>query len=156
LYYKALAEVSKGHWEPPGQTGSFVRFCLGLHYRQAHQLLIRTRMFEQLWDDLERAIEQRSLPPRTIFALSDAAFGHRVRNSTYRKQAEISENTASHDLKLLTDQKLLIAQGDRRGRCYKASPSLMKIAKPANDQAFKPVPDPYSLSASAQRLLFGQ
>jgi Fic family protein len=155
-YYNALDAVGKGRWSPHGQTRTFVRFCLTAHYTQAHLLLIRTNIYKQLWDSLEKLIQERSLPERTIYALSDASFGYRIRNSIYRKQADVSENTASHDLKLLTDAKLLVAEGARRGRTYRATKLISELLAFSHDQVCRPITDPYSLSANGQRQLFAQ
>jgi len=60
-------------------------------------------------------------------ALSDAAFGLRVKNSTYRSAAEITENVASRDLKELVDAGFLISTGEKRGRYYEASALVKSI-----------------------------
>ena len=60
-------------------------------------------------------------------ALLEAASGIRVRNSSYRASADISNNLASRDLKNLVDAGLLEARGERRGRHYVASGSVRAI-----------------------------
>jgi hypothetical protein len=62
-----------------------------------------------------------------IYALSDATFGHKVRNASYRPVAEASETLASRDLKLLVEAGLLIPAGEKRGRIYVASEKLREI-----------------------------
>jgi hypothetical protein len=103
------------------------RFCLTAHYRQATTLLRRSREIARLWDMLETESAKRDLPERVIFALADAAIGLCVRNATYRPVAEVSEQNASRDLKMLVDQGLLIPFGEKRGRFYVASESIRKI-----------------------------
>jgi hypothetical protein len=77
-------------------------------------------------------------------ALSDATLGYRVRNATYRSAAEISETLASRDLKLLVDSRLLVPDGEKRGRAYIASPALKAIRERtrepriADDPVFSP------------------
>ena len=61
---------------------------------------------------------------------TNAAFGFRVRNATYRTAAEISDPLASRDLRALVDAGLLVPHGERRGRHYLASEWL----KNARDQ----------------------
>jgi hypothetical protein len=61
-----------------------------------------------------------------MLALSDAAFGFRVRNATYRTAAEISDPLASRDLRALVDAGLLVPHGERRGRHYVASEWLLQ------------------------------
>ena len=64
--------------------------------------------------------------------LFDAALGLRVRNSTYRAalrdtEDEITEQTASRDLRELRDAGLLRARGQARGRFYVAAPDIAAI-----------------------------
>lgn len=64
-------------------------------------------------------------------ALWDAASGYRVRNATYRAQVkpdgEITETTASRDLRLLADLGFLHPVGERRGRHYVAGSPLVDL-----------------------------
>jgi hypothetical protein len=80
-----------------------------------------------VWDELEGVIQSRSLPGRVINALSDATFGYKVRNATYRAAAGISEQLASRDFKLLVDAGLLAPAGEKRGRIYVATEILKGI-----------------------------
>lgn len=128
-YYKVLQQVGAGSWHPERDAGPWIRFILTAHFRQAATLLARTREIQRLWDSLEIEIKRRMLPERTILALGDAAIGLRVRNSMYRTVAEIAENVASHDLKVLVDAGLLIPKGERRGRHYVASSVLHAIRR---------------------------
>lgn len=123
-YYAVLAEVGAGSWHPERDAESWIRFNLTAHFRQAATLLRRNRELHRLWDAIEMEVAGRNLPERVMFALADAALGHRVRNSTYRNAAEVSNNLASRDLKLLVDQGLLVPLGQKRGRVYVASPQL--------------------------------
>ena len=59
----------------------------------------------------------------------DAATGRRVRNTLYRKDAEISFQVAKRDLRVLVDQGLLTPQGERRARTYVASAYLRDLWK---------------------------
>jgi len=80
----------------------------------------------QLWTLLEAETTRRGLPERSMFALSDAAIGFRVRNATYRTAAQISDPLASRDLRALVDAGLLVPHGERRGRHYVASEWLLQ------------------------------
>lgn len=125
-YYDILAEVGGGIWQPERDARPWVRFTLTAHLRQARTMLRRVKESERLWDELESLIAKRHLPERTIPALFDAAIGLRVRNSTYRAigEDEITEHTASRDLRQLVDADLLIPFGEKRGRFYRASDEL--------------------------------
>jgi Fic family protein len=130
-YYRVLADVGGGHWQPERDARAWVRFMLTAHLRQATTMLRRVKESERLGGEIDREIEQLGLPERTHAALFDAAMGFRVRNGTYRAsvaQADaISDNVASRDLRQLVDVGLLEAVGERRGRSYVASERLREL-----------------------------
>lgn len=128
-YYHVLAEVGGGGWHPRRDAKTWVRFCLSGHYLQAQTLLRRTRDLERVYAELLNLVESRGLPERTAMALLQAAFGSKVRNSSYRVSADVSNNLASRDLKVLVDTNLIVAKGERRGRYYEASPTLAEIRR---------------------------
>ncbi|MDE0033001.1 MAG: Fic family protein [Deltaproteobacteria bacterium] len=128
-YYNVLAEVGGGGWNPRRDAKPWVRFCLSGHYLQAQTLLRRTRELERVYAELLNLVESRGLPERTAMALLQAAFGSKVRNSSYRVSADVSNNLASRDLKVLVDTKLIVANGERRGRYYVASPTVAEIRR---------------------------
>lgn len=117
-YYNVLAEVGQGAWHPERDSLPFIRFCLKAHYVQAETLLRRTKEIVRLWEILESEIKKRKLNSRMISALADVAYGYPVRNSSYRKMADVSDEVARKDLRALADQQLLIPAGERRGRHY--------------------------------------
>lgn len=141
-YYKVLAEVGRGYWQPENDVRPWIRYSLKAHYIQARTLIRRFKESEKLWDLLTREIEQRRLPDRTIFVMFDAARGMRVRRATYQPQAEISENTATRDLKLLVDRGMLMPAGERRGRFYFASDALKDVRRQSLEVRY-PVEDPF-------------
>lgn len=130
-YYDVLTEVSAGAWHPERNARPWIRFCLTAHYRQATHLVQWGRIYSRLWESLEALLVERKLPDRMVTALSDAAIGYRVRNPLYRKHAEISELTASRDLKALVGEGFLVAHGEKRGRYYVASPKIKKLFQSA-------------------------
>lgn len=142
-YYDVLAQVGAGAWQPERDARPWVRFCLTAHFRQATTLVRRANVLQRVWDALEFEIARRGLPERTITVLGEAALGLKVRNATYRSMADISENLASRDLKLLTDSGLLVAQGERRGRAYLASELLRQIGIAAAEGEPGPIRDPF-------------
>ncbi len=134
-YYKVLAQVGTPKWNPSGDARPFVRFCLAAHLYQAEMLLQFSRYMGALWGYVEEEARRRGLPERTHFAMADAASRLKVRNATYRRAAgDINEHLASRDLKLLVDEGLLVAEGERRGRVYKAAKPLLEIGKRAYDE----------------------
>ena len=126
-YYDVLAMVGMGHWSPRNDARQWLDFSLTAHHTQATTLLRRTKETDRVWSELEQLINARGLPERVIYALSDATFGYKVRNATYRGIAEIADAVASRDLKLLVDAGLLLPAGEKRGRAYVASGILKKI-----------------------------
>lgn len=126
-YYAVLADVGQGAWTPKNDARPWIRFCLTAHYRQAQILLRRTSEINRLWDELEVLLKNRALPDRMIFGLADAAMGLKVRNATYRSPAEVSDNLASRDLKVLVEHGLLVADGQARARAYVASEILNRL-----------------------------
>jgi Fic family protein len=158
-YYDVLGQVGGGSWHPDRDARPWLRFVLTAHYRQAETLLRRVRESERVWDTLDnQIIQRRGLPDRLICALYDAAFNLRVRNSTYRSAAEVSDNVASRDLTKLAELKLLVPKGEKRGRYYVASALIRGIRDKAREP--KHVTDPFDpasgVLSSGQRPLFGQ
>ena len=151
-YYQVLADVGRGVWSPGDYTRPWIRFNLTAHYRQAATLLNRTRETQRAWDELETELRRRALPDRYVYALVDATFGWKVRNSTYRLHADVSENLASRDLKDMVDAGLLIPEGQKRARFYRAAPFLQtirgRIALP------RKIPSPFEV-IEQQTLPFG-
>lgn len=141
-YRAVLAQVGGGAWHPKRDVRPWIRFCLTAHYRQATTLLRRSREMERLWGALEIEVARAHLPERTILALADAAFGWRVRNTTYRSAAEVSDQLASRDLKALVDAGWLTPKGERRGRQYLASARLLALRGATAED--KRVADPFA------------
>lgn len=145
-YYDILAEVGRGSWHPESDARPWIRFSLTAHYRQATTILRRAKEIERLWSLLDREISKRKLPDRVIYALYDAAVGFRVRNVTYRNTADITDWTASNDLKALVGEDLLEARGEARGRHYLAAQKLREIAGQAREPRMQ-IPDPFEDAA---------
>lgn len=131
-YYDMLTEVAKGQWTPENATRPWVRFCLEAHYIQAMSVLRRVRESERVWNALTKMVEDRTLPDRSVEVLFDATLGLRVRNAGYRATlaesgAEISTQTATHDLRELVDAGLLEQRGVKRGTYYVATSVLVTL-----------------------------
>jgi len=131
-YYSVLAAVGGGVWQPQRDARPWVRFILTAHLRQAHTLLQRVRESERLWLELERLTAERGIQDRSIMALFDAAMGMRIRRATYRAifeeiGEEMSEQTASRDLRQLVEAGFLIPRGEKRGRFYVGGQEIRKI-----------------------------
>lgn len=138
-YYKVLAEVGQGQWNPAGDARPWVRFMLDAHYKQAGTFRRRMNETGAVWSEVEALLQGKGLPERATAPLVEAAFGHRIRNQRYRKHADVTSNLASRDLRDLVKAGLLIAHGERRGRWYERSPALLEIRDAHRDK--KPIED---------------
>ncbi len=136
-YYDVLALVGGGRWQPGRDPRPWIRFMLLAHLRQARTMLRRVRESERLWVEIERLMITHGLAERTFSVLYEAAIGFRVRNATYRAllrpDEEITDATASRDLRQLLTVGLLTAVGENRGRHYVASPKLRALRKLISD-----------------------
>ena len=126
-YYDVLAETGGGGWHPDRDCSVWVRFCFTAHYRQAQTLLRRSEEIDRLYEELSKIVRRDGLNERTVLALLIAAIEGRVRNTSYRASADISNNLASRDLKGLVDTGLLEPEGERRARFYVASDGVKAI-----------------------------
>jgi Fic family protein len=132
-YYDVLGDVGEGEWNPENDARPWVRFCLTAHYRQARTHLRRVQEIEDLWLASIDLAEQHRLPERAAAGLMDAAYGLRLTNSRYRSAVdisageEISELTATRDLKAMVEAELLRPVGERRGRYYLAADVLTDL-----------------------------
>lgn len=130
-YYDVLAQVAKGSWHPEFDPLPFVRFCLIAHYQQAEKLVARSNFYDRVWESLTQLSVEKKLMSRMSWALADASIGIKVRNSSYRNQVSITNESASKDFKLLVDKGLLVPKGERKGRYYEASEEIKLVARNA-------------------------
>jgi Fic family protein len=131
-YYRVLAEVGRGKWNPRNDAQPWVRYCLQAHYIQAMSVLRRVRESNEMWVEIETLLQQHRLPDRAMAALFDAAIGIRIRNGAYRAvlktwEEEISNQVATSDLRAMVDAGLLEMRGVKRGTYYVASKELVEI-----------------------------
>lgn len=132
-YYRILAEVGRGRWQPLVDARPWVRFCLSAHYIQAASVLRRIRESERMWIELDGLRAKHGLHDRVMAALLDAAIGLRLRNSGYRAGLrswgeEITIPTATTDLRALVQASLLSQHGQKRGTFYTAAPVVAELA----------------------------
>lgn len=152
-YYQALTDVAHGQWRPETDARPWIELCLTAHYRQALTILRRIDETEALWDRCEQLVRRHGLPERCVGPLCDAARGWPVRRSLYIKNVlsssgeTISEAAATRDLRALADAGLLDAEGERRGRRYRAGGQLRAIWADLRDQRRPRGPDdPYAVA----------
>ncbi len=145
-YYLVLGMTGQGQWNPERSSLTWVRFCIKAHYQQAATLIRRNEEYSRLFD--VELLKENAMPDRASLTVFDAALGFRVTNSRYRVDAEVTELTASRDLKRLSDAGLIIPIGERRGRTYRASDTLKGIRQ--RTRLPRPLENPYELIARRQ------
>lgn len=132
-YYGVLEEVGEGAWHRERDARPWLRFCLRAHYFQATTTMRRREEIEQIWLGCLKLTEEHGLPERSAAGLMDVTFGLRIRRGTYRSSAEsaigeeISDLTASRDLRAMVESALVEAVGERRGRYYLAGERLKSL-----------------------------
>lgn len=153
-YYDVLGKVAEGNWRPEKDPLPFVKFCLIAHFHQAENLLVQGNFLDNIWKAVTELAKKRKLMDRMCWAVADASIGIKVRNSAYRNQVTISNESASKDFRTLVERGLLVPKGERKGRYYEASEEVKKIARklwvpPTNR-------DPFELAAQNTKKLIQQ
>lgn len=132
-YYDVLGDVGAGSWHPDRDARPWIRFCLRAHFLQIRTMQRRRAEIEELWNGCVALAEGHGLPERCAAALVDTAYGLRIRRGSYQAAGEemtgeeISDQSASRDLKAMVDLGLLEAVGERRARYYLAGDDPLKL-----------------------------
>jgi Fic family protein len=158
-YYQVLEDVGAGAWHPQREARPWVRFCLRAHYLQAITTMRRREEIETLWNESVSLAEDSKLPERCAAGLMDASLGVRLRRKIYRSSAEvatgeeISDLTASRDLKAMVDAELLEAVGERRARYYLAGKEPLRLREEIRSKR-KPdsADDPFAIVRERRQL----
>lgn len=158
-YYAVLEEVGAGGWHPERDARPWIRFCMRAHYLQAVTTMRRREEIESLWNSCADLAEQNRLPERCAAGLMDAAIGLRIRRQTYRSSTasamgeEISDLTASRDLKAMVETGLLHAVGERRARYYLAGDTLTALREEVRARRPpKSADDPFAIVRESRQL----
>lgn len=158
-YYDILADVGAGSWHPQRDARPWIRFCLRAHYMQIRAWQRRRSEIEQLWIGCLALAQENGLPERCAAALMDTASGFRIRRGSYLSSAqdaigeEISEQSASRDLRSMVDLGLLQAVGERRARYYLAGDEPRGVADRIRSQRpLKDADDPFNVVRERRQL----
>jgi Fic family protein len=141
-YYSVLAHTGRGSWNPRPDADLWLSFNLRAHHMQAQTVRRRIEEAGHTWSELDRIVEERSVPERAQDALFEAVLGYRVRRAGYIKRAGVGEQTATRDLSALASAGLLVAHGAGRGRFYTAGEPLARIRESRRAHR-TPLHDPY-------------
>lgn len=102
----------------------FIQAHVSAQLSQVRALDLRQRVELQVWTALENVVADVGLEPRVANAAWDAFFDREVTAGYYRSLTDVSSATATHDLVAATAAGLLRAEGQRRGRRYRAGARL--------------------------------
>lgn len=122
-YYAILQKVQGGSYQPERDAAPWVRFCVDAHIEQAQRRLAQIAEAGKRWSFLEALVERQEWPDRLVIALEQSLF-HGVDRASYSAEAEVSQQTASNDLRRLRDAGLVAQQGRGPSTRYVASGSL--------------------------------
>ncbi len=122
-YYATLQRVQGGSYRPERDAAPWVRFCVDAHIEQAQRRLAQIAEAGKRWSFLEGLVEQHGWPDRLVVALEQSLF-HGADRASYAVEAEVSQQTASNDLRRLRDAGLVVQQGNGRSTRYLASKRL--------------------------------
>ncbi len=158
-YYEVLGQVGQGQWNPRRDARPWVRFCLTAHYHQARTQVRRIRETERLYSACYELARGHGLSERSAGPLAEAALGLRLRNASYRSVVdvtygeELSDLTASRDLRAIVDAGLFEPVGQNRGRYYVARPTLRgEYERIRADRAPRETDDPFQLALGQLQL----
>lgn len=125
-YYDVLRKVQAGSYQPQRDAAAWVDFCVRAHVEQARRRLDQLAAAGRRWAALEAIVESRGWPDRLVIALEHALFG-RVDRASYVREADVSDASASNDLRRLVDAGFLVAQGQGRNVHYVPTPQLLEL-----------------------------
>lgn len=158
-YYDILRDVGQGQWNPHRDARPWVRFCLTAHYHQARTHVRRIQETEEIYIRCHDLVSEKRLPERVVGPLADAALGFRIRRGSYRalvrvvEGEEITDLTASRDLRALVDADLFEPIGSTRGRYYVARPALrQEYERIRSERAPKETADPFQVASDQLQL----
>jgi Fic family protein len=126
-YYAILAQTGQGRWNPDRSALEWVRFCLRAHYFQAARVIRRNEEYAAVYGAIEEMIQEEGYPSRVALPLLDAALGLRLDNPRYVAATGEEPHTAGRDLKHLVRRGWLVPKGEKRGRKYERSPTLLAL-----------------------------
>lgn len=132
-YYRVLAEVGQGSWNSRVDALPWVRFVLEAHWQQIARVRQTAESINRAWVLCADLCHKLGLNERAVPALTHVATGFELSNSSYRGLlAEAHESvtllTASRDLALLVELRVLSPSGSTRARSYSAGPKLKAVA----------------------------
>ena len=134
-YYAVLAEVGQGQWSPEKQREAVASLLPHRAFPAGRRHDPAQRGGGAVFGGVEKLIAAHRLPERAWCALFDAALGIAVTNARYRKDADITDFTASRDLKRMSEAGLLDPRGEKRARHLRRCGAARGIATAKSNSA---------------------
>lgn len=122
-YYDALQAAHGERYDPSRSALGWIEFCLGAHVTLAERRAVQLESAARRWATLEALVDGRGWPDRLVIAL-ELALTTGLDRSTYAREGEIADVTASLDLRRLVDAGLLVSAGSSRSTRYGPTPAL--------------------------------
>jgi Fic family protein len=122
-YYDALQAAHGAVYDPTLSAEGWIDFCLHAHRELARRRVQQLREATRRWSALERIVEERGWPDRLVIAL-ELALTTGLDRTAYTSESEVSDATASGDLRRLSDGGLLLSEGAGRATRYGPTAAL--------------------------------
>lgn len=122
-YYDALQEAHGAVYDPTRSAAGWVEFCAHAHRDLAQRRVTQLREATVRWSALERLVADRGWPDRLVIAL-ELALTTGLDRAAYSAESDVSDATASSDLRRLTDAGLLASEGAGRATRYGPTAAL--------------------------------
>lgn len=145
-YYRVLARVGGGSWNPQRDAREWVEYVLTAHYRQARKVQQRMYLADRIAERVDDMVASGDAPERAVPALEHALSRWRLTNTIYRSLTGASANTASRDLNALVRAGILERQGEKRGAWYRPVEDQRKAVEVERffvDAVIDPADNPY-------------
>lgn len=126
-YYDALQAAHGEVYDPTRSAAGWVEFCLHAHETTGRRRVVQLRDAARRWSALERVVDARGWPDRLVIAL-ELALTTGLDRASYTAESDVSEATASNDLRRLLDAGLLHSEGAGRATRYGPTPQLREAA----------------------------
>lgn len=127
-YYTALMKVQKGTFSPERDPSSWIEFCVDAHIEQARERMKLIENAATRWARLEAIVEKRGWEDRLVIAL-EQTLGAGTDRARYASEADVSNATASSDLRRLLDAGLINQVGKGRSTTYEPAPKLWRAVE---------------------------
>lgn len=131
-YYRVLADVGGGSWNPDSDATAWLEFVLEAHLSQLKQVKTYASLLNLKWMAVARLVDSLSINERVVPAVLHVLEGNRLTNTLYRKLLaesgdQVSALTASRDLALLAERELLSPIGENKSRHYLPAKRLQEL-----------------------------